>query len=67
MAAPRSESAWVEAGLPQGTVLEPLLFFTYINDLPSTVSSQVRLFAEDCLLYRSIKCRADQEKMQRDL
>ena len=31
------------------------------------VSSQVRLFADDCLLYRPIKCRADQEQSQGDL
>ena len=62
-----SESARVKSGVPKGTVLGPLLFLTYINDLPSTVSSQVRLFAYDCLLYRQIKCRADQEKLQRDL
>ena len=62
-----SQSARVRFGVSQGTVLGPLLFLTYINDLPSTVSSQVRLFADDCLLYRPIKCRADQEQLQRDL
>ena len=53
--------------VPQGTVLGPLPFLTYISDLPSTVSSQVCLFADDCLLFRPIKCRADQEQLQRDL
>ena len=44
----------VVSGVPQGTVLGPLLFLLHINNLPSVVSSKVRLFADDCLIYRNI-------------
>ena len=62
-----SESAPVESGVPQGTVLGPLMFLCHINDLPDTVKSQVRLFADDCLLYRQIKNQNDHLILQNDL
>ena len=53
--------------VPQGTVLGPILFLAYINDLPESVKSNVRLFADDCLLYRPIRSLADQLCLQDDL
>ena len=62
-----SERAKVESGVPQGTVLGPLLFLCHINDLPECVRSKVRLFADDCLLYREIKSQKDHVALQNDL
>ena len=51
------ESGWrsVSAGVPQGSVLGPLLFLIYINDLCEGVSSQMRLFADDSSLFTPVK------------
>ena len=62
-----SKSTTVDSGVPQGTVLGPILFLCHINDLPSSVSSQVRLFADDCLLYREINTFKDHLTLQQDL
>lgn len=53
--------------MPQGTVLGPLLFLIHINDLPDCVTSEVRLFADDCLLYHEVRTVNDQLALQRDL
>jgi hypothetical protein len=48
----------VLSGVPQGTVLGPLLFLAYTNDMPETAtSSEIKLFADDSLLYRTINNR----------
>ena len=63
----RTEAA-VDSGVPQSTVkLGPLLFLCHINDLPETVKSTVRLFADDCLLYREIRSFEDHLLLQEDL
>ena len=48
-------SVYLFVGHPQGTVLDPLLFSLYINDISSDTESEIRLFADDCVCYCEIK------------
>ena len=58
----------VLSGVPQGTVLGPLIFLTYINDLPDCVaSSETKLFADDSLLFRVVNSQQDADYLQKDL
>lgn len=62
-----SKRSSVLSGVPQGTVLGPLLFLIYINDLPTEISSNIRLFADDCVVYRRITNTSDMHLLQDDL
>ena len=62
-------SSWthVSSGVPQGSVLGPLMFPLYINDLPSLVSSQLLMFADDIKLYCCIHSAEDCFMLQKDI
>ena len=64
---PKSNWVPVLSGVPQGTVLGPLLFSLYINDTTEDIDSELRLFADDCVCYREIKKSEDMVKLQADI
>ena len=62
-----SAPAPVISGIPQGTVLGPILFVIYINDLLDNISSGGLMFADDTKIYRQITSRDDALKLQADI
>ncbi len=59
--------ASVDSGVPQGSVLRPLLFICYINDMPGVVLSTFRMFADDTKIFRQVDSEEDTENLQSDL
>ena len=57
----------VVSGLPQGIVLGPILFLMFINDLPTYITYGIKLFADDCVLYRPIHSVCDHLALQQYL
>jgi hypothetical protein len=61
--------ATVTSGVPQGSLLGPILFVIFINDFPNVESdtSQIALYADDSKLYKSISCLGSCESLQQSL
>ena len=62
-----SDNTDVISGVPQGSVLGPVLFLLYINDINGKIKSSIRLFADDSIIYRKISSKTDHEILQTDL
>jgi hypothetical protein len=63
-----SDKIHVTSWVPQGTVQGPILFLIYINDLPEYFKhSNIRLFADDSIIYRKIQSQKDCLDLQDDL
>ena len=62
-----SKEVKVISGVLQGTVLGPLMFLLYVNDIYDNTSSSIRMFADDCVLYRIIQTLSDYHYLQNDL
>ena len=55
------------SGVPQGSVLGPILFLIYINDLEDDISSKVLKFADDTKVFRKVTKDTDKQSLQDDL
>ena len=69
MAVNGKEPKWhnVTSGIPHGSVIGPLLFVLYINDLPEVTKSDTFLFADDIKIFRTITDKNNQGTLQDDL
>ena len=61
-----SGSIPVTSGVPQGSVLGPLLFVIFVNDIPSIVLSPIFMFADDIKIFHFVKSSDDHTALQND-
>ncbi len=62
-------STWsdVTSGVPQGSVLGPLLFVIFINDLPDVVNCQIKIYADDTKIYKRVNSELEAADLQQDI
>ena len=63
----KSEWKMVSSGVPQGSVLGPIMFLLYVNDMPIGINSYMNMFADDAKIMRKVKTLEDCNKLQEDL
>ena len=63
------DSSWMEvtSGVPQGSVLGPLVFVIFINDLPEVIEGYCKLYVDDSKIIRVIEDDSSAEYLQRDI
>ena len=64
-----AESDWanVDSGIPQGSVLGPILFIIFINDMPGETICPIKLFADDAKLFHTVNTKQDCQQIQQHL
>ena len=63
----KSEWREVKSGVPQGSVLSPIMFLVYVNDMTERVNSYISLFSDDAKLLRKIRNHKDCEELHNDI
>ena len=62
-----SSKASITCGVPQGSILGPLLFLIYINDMPQAVDSELLIYADDtCQVFQHRNIQTIEEHLNRD-